>query len=265
MRPLFAVLLPLILTAGCATTSDADFVADAEGLFVRLLRIRTAPSHTTRFEALMERCVTAAARGDLEFPGAWLCYREPPGRYWVVTFAETRDGFGLPPSLSGFLAGLGALATPDERREMSSLLDGLDHTTEWEVLMRQRKSWSTVPGIDTALHPKARLMQRSVRPGHEDAFTEALTARTAFLTEHDYPLPIEGFVTLEGDPTQAFQLVFPRDWVSFHGSESFSAFVKALPPAAQEDYAARKKALMETMSRAEFHDASIVAELSFQP
>ena len=86
---------------------------------------------------------------------------------------------------------------------------------------------------------------------------------TAFFSEHGYKLPIEGFVVVAGAPGTAMQVVFPVDWPSFHATDSFGAFVRSLDTEAQEDYAGRKAALMETMARAEFYDGSFAPELSF--
>ena len=120
--------------------------------------------------------------------------------------------------------------------------------------------WVAYPAVermDPGTHPMARMMVRTVRAGKEDAFHDALIARTSFLAEQDYPLPVEGFVTLSGNPGTALQVVFPTDWVSFYGTNSFKAFVEALSPADKEAYAEIKASLMETMSRAEFYDGLV--------
>ena len=77
--------------------------------------------------------------------------------------------------------------------------------------------------------------------------------------------PVEGFVTRRGPDDRAFQVVFPRDWASFHTTDSFGAFIRSLSAERQAAYAAVKQALMETMSGAEYHDAAFAPELSFRP
>lgn len=239
----------------------------ANGIFVRSLRLRLVPYHTQAFEALMRRCVAAAASAALPESHEWLCYRESPGRYWIITFSETRDGFACPPSFAGFVASIAGAESEEARREATAMLDDLEYETEWWMLTRQKTEWSTVESMSTATHPMARAMVRTIRPGMAEEFDAALTARTAFLHEHGYPLPVEGFVTLDASPPElrhaAMQVVFPVDWPSFHASESFGAFVGSLDPVAQEVYAARKAALMRTMSRAEFYDGSYAPELRY--
>lgn len=261
-------LVPLLLVAlgaGCVTrgaTADADSF-EAGGVFVRHLRVRLAPHDTLAFEAWLERCVAVATRSGLSGDSEWLCYREPPGRYWILAFAETADGFAAPPGLAGFVDHVASAAGDATRRELTDELRRLEHEVEHELVCRQRTDWGTVDEMYTATHPEARMILRTIRPGMEAEFAAALTARTAFLRAHGYPLPVEGFVILGGAPGQALQVVFPRDWSSFHDSESFYAFSRTKDEAMQAEYAVHKAALLETMARAEYLDGSFAAELSF--
>ena len=118
--------------------------------------------------------------------------------------------------------------------------------------------------MSTDTHPKARIMDRRIRPGMEAAFDAALTARTAFLAKHDYPLPIEGFAIRSGAPGRSWQALFPVDWPSFHERDSFYAFVQSLDQALQDEYAGLKAALMETMASAEYYDANFAPELRYR-
>lgn len=269
-----ALLLFALLTAACASPPSGPAharTADAasfpvEGLFARHLRLRLAPSHTQDFEALMERCVRAAQAAALPEAWDWLLYRESPGRYWIIAFAEEREGFALPRGprpLWSFARGVADREGPAARAEVERRLAALEYVVEWDLLTRQKRAWSTVDSMSTTTHPEARLMLRTVRPGREVDFDRALTARTAFFREHGYPLPVEGFVILEGLPGHALQVVFPRDWPSFHAAESFWEFVQSRPEAERTDYLARKAALMETMASAEYHDASFLPEASY--
>jgi hypothetical protein len=269
VKSLAVVLLLGVVTAGCATSSRSAHAPafDADGHFVRASCVRLVPYHTQAFEAIMKRCVAAAQAAALPESHGWLCYRESPGRYWIITFSETVDGFAHPPSFAGFVSSIAEAESEAARREVAAMLDDLEYAPEWWMLTRQKAEWSTVEGMSTSTHPMARVMIRTIRPGMDEAFDAALTARTGFLREHDYPLPIEGFVTLDAEPAAlrhaAMQVVFPVDWPSFHASESFGAFVRSLDPAAQEEYAERKAALMRTMSRAEFHDGRYAPELRY--
>jgi hypothetical protein len=262
-----AIMLALgVLASGCATSPDAP-AFEADGIFTRALRVRVAPGDTQAFEAMLERCVAAAEAASLPASHEWLCYREPPGRYWFITFAETPEGFAWPAAFDGFVSSVAAAESATARRAVVAMLDDLEYETEWSMLTRQKVEWSTVRSMSTATHPKARVMLRTIRPGMADAFDAALTARTAFLAGHGYPLPIEGFVTVDATPAAmrrtAMQVVFPVDWPLFHATESFGAFVRSLDREARDDYAARKAALLATMSRAEYHDGSHAPELRY--
>lgn len=262
----FAPALACIALASSCATTDTPAAAtqfEADGVYVTHLRLRLAPSHTQAFEALMKRCVAVASAAELSEDYEWLCYREPPGRYWLVQFSEAADGFAFPEHLEGFADHVGWAGGEAARAEIMAMLAELEYETEWEIIFQNKASWSTVESMSTATHPKARMMDRTIRPGMEAAFDAALEARTAFLAEHGYPLPVEGFVARRGAPGRALQVVFPVDWSAFHGATSFFAFVQGLDEAARADYAARKAALMVTMASAEYFDASFVAELSY--
>jgi hypothetical protein len=253
--------LALSSSSGCVASPAATSSLEADGVYVRHVRIRVVPSHTKAFEALVTRCLAAAQAAELPSEYSWLCYREPPGRYWLLWFSETENGFALPDRpdpLAGFARKVAGTVGGGAPAEIEEQLGHLDYEIEWNALHRQRASWSTVSEMSIAAHPKARMMVRTVQPGSEADFERALAARTAFLAENGYPLPIEGFVTLSGAPGTAMQVVFAVDWPSFHATTSFGAFVRALDPAAQEAYAELKQALMVTMQRAEYHDGSVV-------
>lgn len=258
-------LASLALATGCATTGAPAAAAsiEADGIYVSHLRLRLAPSHTQAFEALMKRCVAAAGAARLSEDHEWLCYREPPGRYWLLHFSATADGFAFPETLMGFADHVGRAEGEPARAAIMAMLAELEYETEWRLVFQQKSSWSSVESMSTTSHPKARMMDRTIRPGMEAAFDAALTARTAFFVEHAYPLPIEGFATRHGAEGRALQVVFPVDWSSFHATTSFFAFVKGLDEAARADYAARKAALMVTMASAEYYDANFVPELSY--
>lgn len=267
MRHLLLVLLALY-SAACAQVgphAETQSYA-ADGIHLRHLRVRVTPAQTQDFEALIERCVLAAQTVQLSDEHGWLCYRESPGRYWLVSFSETRDGFAIPSSdspLRSFTRHIASLEGPEALAEIDERIGALEYEIEWSLLARQKHDWATAREMSTELHPKARVMLRSVRPGEERAFEQALAERTAFLAERDYPLPVEGFVVLSGAPGTAMQVVFPRDWPSFHAGESFWEFAQKLPESEREEYMRRKAALMRTMWKAEYYDASFLPEASF--
>ena len=265
MRHLLTLGLGCVLLASCASPPAAADGYGAQGGFVRHVRVRVAPFDTGSFEAWMTRCVEAAEAAALPRASEWLCYYEPPGRYWVLSFSPSVDGVAGTDSqdpLAGFAREV-ARAAGVEGLEAS--LETLEYEAEWKTVHRRKADWSSAVEMIPGRFPMARMMVRTVRPGKEDAFERALAARTAFFVEHDYPYPIEGFVTLEGAPGTALQVVFPTDWVEFHARTSFYEFVRRLDPLAREDYARRKQELMETMASAEYYDGRFKPDLSYAP
>jgi len=266
MRPALLFALALLPTACAAAPHAATESFEASGVHVRHVRLRVAPAQTQDFEALVERCVESAATAGLPDEYDWLCYRESPGRYWLITFSGERDGFAIPTSehpLRTFARHVADQEGPSARAEIDERLAALEYELEWSMLTRQRLEWSTVEEMSTATHPAARIMLRTVRPGLEADFERALAERTAFLKDHGYPLPVEGFVILSGAPGAAMQVVFPRDWPSFHARESFWEFVQRLPEPEREEYMRCKADLMRTMLSAEYYDAEYLEPASY--
>ena len=258
LRPTALALAALASLGACSqlpprSAPPAALPIAADGLQLRHLRVRLAPSHTKRFEVVIKACVKGAQSGAQGT--SWLCYRESPGRYWLVTFTQPGAGFAEAPGLEGFVEGSNPGA-------LEALRD-LELEVEWEWEAQKAAAWGTGSEVDLNTHPKARLMVRTTRPGMEADFVAALSARTAFLTEHGYPLPVEGFLSKRGGPAGSLQVVFARDWSSFHAADSFKSFVDSLDESARTEYAARKAELMRTMSRAEFYDADLVPELCY--
>ena len=263
MAPRLFILVALAAAGGCAgTTPHRDAIA-ADGVFVRHLRLRVAPEQTKQLESILAACADIASATRTEGGvGDWLIYREPPGRYWLITFSDTIDGFRYPAGLSSFVRYM-ADRSPADGEAILSTLGRLRFEIDWEIVFQQKRAWSTTEGVEPSTHPKARIMARTIKPGLDRQFSTALAERTAFFPVHAYPLPIEGFVTRRGDPAVALQVVFPTDWPTFHATHGFGAFVKSLPQAARDDYARRKAALMRTMSNAAWYDGSFAEELSF--
>ena len=233
---------------------------------MRHTRIRALPYQTQALDALLERCVRAAEAAGLDDDHEWHLYKEPPGRYWLIWFSDDGE-FAYqhgPDPLANMARTVARARSEALLAEVDAMLSELDYEIEWSLLTQQKSEWSTVESMSTATHPKARVMLRTIVEGAVQEFDAALQARTAFFGEHDYPLPVEGFVCFDGAPHLSMQVVFPVAWPAFHARESFGAFVKSLDDEAQADYARRKAALMKTMRRAEFYDANAARELSYQ-
>ena len=262
-------LLALTLAIACRAAPVATREAGAPEISagddapLRHLRVRIAPAQTKDFEALLERCVASAEDASLAPEAGWLVYREPPGRYQLVWFGAPPEAGSVPPesALVTFLRTFTGRSAADRVAELGRI----EWELEWSLLLAQRAAWTSPVALDPARHPKLRLMGRQVRPGREDAFAEALAARTGFLVAHGYPLPVEGFESLEGPAGFEVQAVFATDWPRFHGRDSFKAFLERLSEAERTEYARVKAALMATMASADYFDADLQPALSFPP
>lgn len=246
---------------GCVSSPQP--VLEAEGVYVRHLRVRVPPPQSQAFEAMMTRLVEAATRAGLPEEYDWLCNREPPDRYWLLFFSDSATGFATPSTLRGMVDRVGPTESRTAHAEIMEMFAGIKFETDWEILIRQKESWSTVREMSTSTHPKARIIARSIRAEKLQAFDADLSEMTAFLQANHYPLPVEGFVLHSGDTEAAWQVVFPVDWVSSSATE-FSAFVSELEPAAQSRYADLEEALRATVSGSRRYDAEFARELSYQ-
>lgn len=141
------------------------------------------------------------------------------------------------------------------------LLADLTYQTEWISIARQYLGWSTVESMSSSTHPMARIVDFSIKPGMEKAFSLAMAARTRFLIEHEYPLPIESFALAEEAPSRAWMVLFAPTWKTLHGSDSIDDFAAGLDPQATKELTALDAGLAETVSAIDFYDASFAANL----
>ncbi len=184
----------LVSAIGCATPGARFSEAlEADGIHVRHLRFKVKAEQAPALEAMMKRLVEVARSANLAASYDWLCYREQPDRYWLLVFADSAFGFVMPPTLAGFVSHVSSAGGDAARTQTEAMLATLEYEPDWEIVIRQKSKWSTVADMSPATHPKARMLERTVRPGSEAAFDDALAAWTTFLVGHDYPLPIEGF------------------------------------------------------------------------
>ena len=259
MKPL--ALLTILFAAACATSGTGPSTSiEADGPRLRHLRVRIVPEQTKRFEELMKACVECAGNDS----APWLCYREPPGHYWLIQVSPQGAPFPYAEGLQGFVTSVTARSTPARRDALLRQLSELRYETRWSIVTQQVSSWSTVDRVNPKTHGKARIMMREVKPGMLTAFAKALTERTALFDDIGHPLPIVGYATLSGAASRQFQVVFAEDWGTFHDRQSFGIWAKTLPPSEQDRYAARKAALMRTMNNAAWFDGTYADELSLR-
>lgn len=268
-RRLIVACAILAVQAGCVSNrlkSETNSVAggaDADGVFVRYTRLRVAPPDVSAFEALMKRCVAAAHQAKLGGAYDWLCYREPPCRYWLIFFSETLDGFATPHAFESFARDVGQAESAEALQEVADLLARVGYETEWQFTHQQHAAWSTVQDMHTSTHPKARATYYTVVMGREEAFTEALAARTAFLLEHNYTLPVEGFISRQSASDQPLQVVFPVSWERYHRTDSVKSFIQRLNATARVEFQRLDQAVANVSQRIEHYDADFAKELSY--
>lgn len=257
-----ATLAPAPRALAQAAVPSPPFEGD--GIHVQHLRINVSPSDLRAFDALMGRLVVAAHAARLGTPYHWLCYREGDNRYWLLFFGESASEFAVPATFEGIAAQIGSAEGAMAKTEIMALESMLHYETEWRLVFQQKMSWSTVAEMSTGTHPKARIIERAVRPGKEAAFNQALDAWTAFLFEHEYPLPVEGFALRSGEFGAALQVVFPADWDTYRRSATFGVFASQLDEKAQQKFADLDAALTSTLAGIRHFDGDFASELSYQ-
>lgn len=267
--------MPIVATAllmvhfGCASNratlglDSAAALAEAKGVFVRYTRLSVAPSDTDKFEALMMRCVEAARTAELPEQYEWLCYREAPRYYWLIVFSETIDGFATADNFEMFARRFGLAEGNEALQSINERLAQIRYEIERQIISQQYSAWSTVEGMSTVTHPKARATFYAVRRNASEAFNRALAARTSFLVEHNYSLPVEGFVIWRGGTDHAMQVVFPVNWDDYHKKDSIRSFVERLDVPARTEFHRLDHALAKTVTRIEQFDADFAGELRY--
>jgi len=124
-----ALLLSSLVSAiGYATPGARPSQAlEADGIYVRHLRIKVEPEHTPALEVMMKRLVEVARSANLPASYDWLCYREQPDRYWLLVFGDSASGFVIPPTLAGFVSHVSAAGGDAVRTEVEAMLMRLEY------------------------------------------------------------------------------------------------------------------------------------------
>ncbi len=254
--------LPMMLLAfsmtpyACAQEKSAG--EEDSGVYVRLLTIEVDPADAEEWEIAVQRIAGAARQSDLESCCDWLLYREGPYRYHAVFFSEGLADLDTPESFGRAFAG-----TPGEAafREGVRGLQATRYEVTADVVHQMVAGWSTVEGISTATHPKARLTRYWVRPGAEEAFDAAMREHAKLLKAVEYPYPVEGFHWRLGSPNVNYVNVFPDAWAGFFGENDIRAVLRRHDREAEYD--ALLKRIAATVLRLEHHDIDYASSLSY--
>ena len=132
---------------------------------------------------------------------------------------------------------------------------------ESQVITQMVNPWSTVEGMSTATHPKARVVKYAVKPNRHDEFDAAIRDYVRLLKEIEYPYPIEGFRWQFGRPGENWLVTFPDNWSDFHGVNDLDTIAR------QHDAHERLQVIRSRIDNAvratTQHDLDFVASLSY--
>ncbi len=129
------ILIGALFLWGCESNRETqnNSSINPDGVFAQLLRI-DAQDKSEGFESLMAQLVQVADSVGLENPYYWICYREAPDHYWLLTISDSLDNFVHPGSIEGFAASIGRFATLAEQDRISSM------SVAMEALFKSRDS-----------------------------------------------------------------------------------------------------------------------------
>lgn len=257
-----AICLLLVLLAfgmvTYASAQDESVGGEGSGVYVRLVTIEVDPADAPDWEATVQRIARAARQSNLESCCDWLLYREGPYRYRAVFFSEGFADLDTPESFGRAFAG-----TPGEAafREGVRRIQTTRYEVTEDVVHQMVAGWSTVEGMSTATHPKARITKYWVRPGAEKAFDKAMREQAKLLKAVKYPYPVEGFRWRLGSPNVNYVNVFPDAWAGFFGENSIRAVLRRHDREAEYD--ALLKRIAATVLRMEHHYIDYASSLSY--
>ncbi len=131
----------------------------------------------------MKRMVQAAESAGLPDSHDWLCYREPPNYYWILSFSDGPTDFACPPTLAGLAQAISKTESIAVRDEISQTLTHLKYNPVSEAVWQQESNWSTVKEMKTIEHPKARIIERKILDGKKVKFSAAVVEWTDYLKQ----------------------------------------------------------------------------------
>ncbi|MCH7848680.1 MAG: hypothetical protein IIB53_10000 [Planctomycetes bacterium] len=228
------------------------------GVYVQALEITVEPEDVDRFENAVGTIAREAATSDIGEDHEWILYRAGLHRYWAILFSEKLQDFDTMESLRQAFAG-----TASEVRFQTAVDELLEtrFLVESQVITQMVNPWSTVEGMSTATHPKARVVKYAVKPNRHDEFDAAIRDYVRLLKEIEYPYPIEGFRWQFGRPGENWLVTFPDNWSDFHGVNDLDTIAR------QHDAHERLQVIRSRIDNAvratTQHDLDFVASLSY--
>jgi len=246
-----------ILTPYVVAQDDPAGVEDS-GVYIRLVTVEVNPADAQEWEAGVQRIVEAARQSDLGSCCSWLLYREGPYQYHAVFFSKSLADLDTPESFSRAFSGTsGEKAFGEGVRKVQATR----YEVKEDVVHQMVSGWSTVDGMSTATHPKARLTKYWVRPGAEDAFDVAMREHANLLKAVEYPYPVEGFRWRVGSPNVNYVIVFLDSWAGYFGKNEIRTLLQRHDREAEYD--ALLKRIAATVHRVQHHDIDYASLLSY--
>ena len=254
----FALALSVGFSTPAASGEESSDPESDSGVHVRLVTVDVDPTDALSWEEAVQRIADAARKSNVEHCCDWLLYRQGLYRYHAVFFSKGFADLDTPTSFSHAFAG-----TPGEQafRQGVRQLQTTRYEVAGDTVHEMVAAWSTVEGMSTATHPRARMTKYWVRPGAERAFDAAMREHAKLLQVVKYPYPVEGFRWRLGSPNANYINIFPDTWARFFGENDVRALLRRHEREAEYD--ALQERIAATVLRVEQHDIDFVASLSY--
>lgn len=206
--------IPLIILCGCNQSQKEDKNSEIkpEGVFVQILRIDTQDKSES-FDSLMLQLVEVADSANLKNPHYWLCYREAPNFYWLLTGMNySIDDFIYPDTFEGFVSTLMEYAVPTKRKEIMALAEPLKNLPTTKTITQQYAKWSTTNNVEARDFPKSKLVIYKLKESEINNFSNSMNELVDFLSANNISTPVEGFLVHPRSQNVAWQVIFlPRE------------------------------------------------------
>ena len=203
------------LVNGCSPNQNETEETDInpQGVFAQLLRI-DAQEKSDQFEELLAELTTIADSSSLPHPYYWICYRETPDHYWILTISDSVNNFKYPGTVVGFASTIAEFATPEKRSEILTKSERLKdlpfdlHTTQ------QFSKWSTTNNVESRDYPFSRVVIFNIKEGKISEYHENVVKLTKSLDQKEITFQVEGFLVVPSTLNAAWQVIFVPDSTS---------------------------------------------------
>lgn len=233
-----------------------------EGVFAQLLRI-DAQNQSENFENLMAQLVRVADSADLAEPYFWICYREIPNYYWLLTISDSLDNFAHPGNIEGFASVISQFAKPAQRDEISSLSEALKELPVTRNVTQQYSNWSTTNNVESRDFPKSRIVIYQIRESGLLTFSENMAELSEFLSNNSITLQVEGFIAQPRSLNAAWQVVFLPENTSFDAVHENYEFSNALNEQSLDELRRIQEKIKSNVSGVEYLDGIRIDSLSY--